>query len=374
MAYLGQLNSYENTEPNKIMVTDRILLTNPLKIATFLRLGSDIGKFSFANIDGKEYRWLEDSYVAETVVVTTGLASAATTTSFTPASLTYLQPGDLLKVDDEIMWVSSVTSGIPQVTRGWGATTGATHANASVATHVGRARIDGDAADDSPMTEVTSSTNYTQIYQRSVEVARTKQKMAQYGISDPMGREIDKKMDELLISLNKLPFYGERYIGTNAANARSAGGLKTFITDNTAEKASATLTRKMVDDTLQDIYDDGGDPDLIITGAWQQRKINDMYEGFITTDRVETVGGMKIHQLMNPITGGMIDILVDRACPTDELFILQSSEIAYYPFDPFFYEDLAKVGDAENGEVVGEYGFVCRSDKWHGYLGGLATS
>ena len=374
MAYKGQLNSYENTEPNKIMVTDRILLTNPLKIATFLRLGSDVGKFDFANTDGKEYRWLEDTYVAESVVVTTGLASAATTTSFTPASLTYLQPGDFLKVEDEIMWVSSVDTGIPQVTRGWGATTGVTHANAVVAYLVGRGRIDGDAADDSPMTEVTSSTNYTQIFQRSVEVARTKQKMAQYGISDPMGREVDKKMDELLILLNKLPFYGERYIGTNAALARSAGGLKTYITDNTAEKSSASLTRAMMDGMFQDIFDDGGDTDLIITGAFQQRAINDMYEGFVQTDRVESVGGIKIQQLVNPITGAMIDILVDRSCPTDELYALQSSEIAFYGFDPFFFEDLAKVGDAEVGEIVGEYGFVCRSDKWHGYLGGLATS
>ena len=374
MAYLGQLNSYENVEPNKIMVTDRILLTNPLKIATYLRLGSDVGKFDFVNTDGKNYRWLEDTYVAETDVAATGLSSGATAVTFTPTSLTIYQPGDLIKIDDEIMWVSAVASGIPTITRGWGDTTGATHADGATATFVGRARIDGDTADDSPMTEVTSSTNYTQIYQRTIEIARTKQKMAQYGISDPMGREIDKKMDELLISLNKLPYFGEKYVGTNAALARTAGGMKTFITDNTAEKSSATLTRAMMDDMLQDIYDDGGDTDLILTGAFQQRQINDMYEGFVTTDRVETVGGIKIHQLMNPITGGMIDILVDRACPSDELYLLQSSELAFYGFDPFFFEDLAKVGDAEKGQVVGEYGFVVRSDKWHGYLGGLATS
>lgn len=373
MAYLGQLNSYENTEPNKIMVTDRILNTNPLKIATYLRLGTDVGKFNFANTDGKNYRWLEDAYQAESVVVTTGLASGDTAVTFTPASLTYLQPGDILKIEDELVWVSAVASGIPTITRSYGASAAATHANASVAYLVGNSRIDGDTADDSSMTEVTSSTNYTQIFQRTIEVARTKQKMAQYGISDPMGREVDKKMDELMILLNKLPFYGEAYVGTSAAG-RTAGGLKAFITDNTSENSSAAVTRALIDGILQDIYDDGGDTDLIITGAWQQRAINDMYEGFVSTDRVESVGGIKIHQLQNPITGGMIDILVDRSCPTDDMYFLQSSEIAFYPFDPFFYEDLAKTGDSEKGQVVGEYGFVCRSDKWHGYLGGLATS
>ena len=373
MAYLGQLNSYENTNPNKIMVTDRILNTNPLKIATYLRLGTDIGKFNFANTDGKAYRWLEDAYVSETdslaVAITTGYA-----VSFTPTTLTYHQAGDVILVDDEKMWVSSVSSGIPTVTRGWGSTTTATHLISSTVTLIGRARIDGDTSDDSPMEEVSTGTNYTQIYQRSVEVARTKQKMAQYGISDPMGREIDKKMDELMILLNKLPYYGARYIGTNAALARTAGGMKTFITDNTSENSSSSLTRTLLDGMFSDIYADGGDTDLILTGAYQQRQINDMYEGFIMTDRAETVGGMMITQLMNPITGSLIDIVVDRSCPADELYALQSSELAFYAFDPFFYEELGKVGDFVGGEIVGEYGFVCRSDKWHGYLGGLATS
>lgn len=373
MAYLGQHNSYENTIPDKIMVTDRILQTNPLKIATYSLLGADVGKFKFVNMDGKEYRWLEDTYVPESVSVTSGLASASTTTSFTPASLTFFQPGDVILVDSEKMWVSAVSSGIPTLTRGWGSTTAATHANASTAYRVGRARIDGDDADDSPQTEVTSSTNYTQIFQRTINIARTRQKMAAYGIADPFAYEVDKKMDELLMQLCKMPYYGERYVGTSSA-ARSAGGFKQFITDNTAEKSSATLTRAFIDGLLEDIHADGGMPDLILTGAFQQRKINDMYEGFVQTERSEALGGIKINQLINPITGVPLDIVVDLHCPTDELYILERDKIAYYAFDPFFFEYLGKTGDAEKGEVVGEYGFVCAADKHHGWLGGLATS
>ena len=373
MAYLGQLNSYENTEVNKIMVTDRILQTNPLKIIPYSAFGADVGKFAFVNMDGKEYRWLEDTYVPETTTVTSGLASASTTTSFTPASLTFFQPGDLMQIDDEILWVSAVASGIPTVTRGWGSTTAATHANASTVTRVGRARIDGDDADNSPQTEVTSSTNYTQIFQRTIDIARTKQKMAQYGIADPMGYERDKKTDELLMQLCKMPYHGQRYVGTASA-ARSAGGLKTFITDNTSEVSGAALTRARIDDLLQDIHADGGDPDLILTGSYQQRKINDFYEGFVTTERSETLGGIRITNLQNPITGTILEVMLDLHCPTDELYILDRSKIAYYPFDPFFFEMLGKTGDADKGQIVGEYGFVCAADKHHGWIGGLATS
>ena len=374
MANLGQLSSYDNTVPDKIMVTDRILQTNPLKIVPYLRLGTNIGKFAFTNLDETLYKWLEDTYVPETTTVSSGLDSAATTTSFTPASLTFFQPGDLIMIEDEKCWVSSVSSGIPQMTRGWGSTSNVTHTDDKTVTRVGRARIDGDDADDSPQTDVTSSTNYTQILQRTINVARSREKSAQYGISSPFDYEVDKKMDELLMQLCKMPYFGEKYIGTDAALARTAGGFRSFITDNTTDVASAALTRDHIDDLLQAIHADGGDPDLILCGAFAQRKINAFYEGFIETERSEVLGGNIINKLMNPISGSWLDDLVDLHCPADEMWVLSSEHIAFYPFDPFFYEDLAKTGDADKGEVVGEYGFVVRADKHHGYLDGISTS
>jgi len=365
--YSGMRSSYTNTEPQKRMVSDRILLTNPLNIKTLLRLGMDAGKFAMTNREGKIYEWLEDTYTPVVAAVTSGLASAATTTSFTPDSLTLLQPGDVLLIDSEQLWVSAVATGIPTITRGWGSTSAATHANSSVLTIVGRARVDGDTADNSPTTEVTTGYNYTQIFQRSVSMARTAQKIAQYGLADPLGYEIDKTMDSLLMLLNKLPFYGEQNAGSGT-EARGAGGLASFITDNLTDAADAALTRKMVDDTLQAIWDDGNNPNLIICGGWAQRKLNDFYEGFVTTERSEEMGGIFIQKLVHPVTGDVLDVMTDRALQTNKMWILSTDEISFYPFDDFFYEELAKVGDFTNGQIVGEYGFVVRNDKAHGLV------
>jgi len=375
MAYQGMLQSYVNTNPNKIMVTDRILLTDPMEIVAFSVLGQDIGKFAMTNRDGKEYRWLEDTYLPEQVTVLTDQWSSVTTnTNLTVSVTTILQPGDILERNDELIWVISVdTAGVASCERNYGGTTSVTHTTATTLNIVGRARIDGDEADDSGMTEVGTGYNYTQIFQKSVEVARTKQKMAQYGISDPMGREVDKAMDELLKLLNKLPYFGKQVEGSTT-QGRAAGGFRSFITDNSTNVSSAALTRDHIDDLLQAIWQDGGNPDLILCGAHSQRKINSFYEGFITTDRSEALGGNMITKLMSPITGKNLDVVIDRDCPTDEMWILESDKIAYYPFDPFFYEDLAKVGDAEVGQVVGEYGFVCQADKHHGFLYGISTS
>ena len=78
-----------------------------------------------------------------------------------------------------------------------------------------------------------------------------------------------------------------------------------------------------------------------------------MYEGFVSTERSEQLGGVLIKKLMNPITGKNIDVVVDRNCPAGQLHILTTDKIAYYPFDPFFYEDLAKTKDTSGyGQVT----------------------
>ena len=389
---LGQVQSYVNSVPDKRMVSDRILMIEPYNIASYLALGTDVGKFNMTNREGKVYEWLEDTFNP----VTTTLNSAAMTTNtstaltLTPANLSLLQKGDVLLVGSEQLWVSAVTSGVATVTRAWGRTQAATHATAATVTVVSRARLDGAAADDSPTTPVASNYNYTQILQRTVNIARTKERLAEYGVTSWEDYEIDKYMKELMMFLNKIPFYGKRPttgsgllggVGTAAA-ARTAGGLRTFVTDNityaTATAATggtaSALTRKHIDDTFMNIWSDGGQPDLIITGAWAQRKINDFYEGFIQTSPEYQIGGNYITKLRHPIDGSMIDILVDRACPTNELWILSRPNIAFYPFDPFFYERLAKTGDSILGEVVGEYGFMCKYDKSHGLVAEFSTS
>lgn len=377
----GLVTIYDNTVPDKRMVTDRIYMMEPLDIVAYSYLGTDMGKFNFTNPDEYTYEWLNDTYTDRVDALGAAIADTTTTTcSIVTANLA--QPGDVWLIDSEQVWVSAVSTTTLTITRAFGGTTAATHDSAAVMTRILRARVDGDDADDSPSTEVTSSYNYTQIFQRTVNLSRSKLKVNQYGIANLEDYQIDKFMDELMMDLSRLPYYGGRSQGTENTVARSAGGFKQFITDNVtyATSTSATggtaqaLLRDHIDDTFQNIFDDGGDPNLILTVAYAQRKINDFYEGFVTTERSEQLGGVLIKKLMNPITGKVVDIVVDRNCPAGQLHLLDTSKIAYYPFDPFFYERLAKTGDAVKGQIVGEYGFVVANEKWHGAVKEFSSS
>ena len=382
MATSGLVTIYDNTIPDKRMVTDRILMVEPYDIAAYSYLGTDMSKFKFVNLDEHSYSWLNDTYTDRTDTITDAFTDTESTTTAVATAANW-QPGDIFLVDSEQIWISAISGTTITVTRGFNGSTAATHADNSVITRIGRARIDGDDADDSPGTEVTSTTNDTQIFQRTVNVSRSELKVSKYGIANVEDYMIDKFMRELMMDLARLPYYGGVSAGTENTVARSAGGLPAFITNNItyATSTAATggtalaLTRDHIDDTLQNIFDDGGDPKLMLTVANAQRKLNDMYEGYVSTARSEQLGGILIKKLMNPITGKILDVVVDRNCPSGQMWILSTKNIAYYPFDPFFYENLAKTKDTSAfGQVVGEYGFVCAYDKSHGAVKEFSSS
>jgi hypothetical protein len=301
------------------------------------------------------------------------LSTTTTTVTVHVADGDLFHVGDVVVMDSEYVWVSAISGDDLTVTRGVGSTTTATHSS-TVAMYIRyNARVEGADSSDSPWTEVTSGYNYSTILQKEVNVSRDDLLFPNYGISNLKNYRIDKNMDILMEQLNRLPFYGKRIEGTSST-ARSSGGFGTFITTNATALSSAVLTRTHIDTEFQQIHAAGGKTDLIICDAWFQRKINDFYEGFVTTGRSETIGGMMIKQLMHPITGQLVNVVVDRHCPAGSAYLLDTRYVGYITVDPFFYEELAKTGDAEMGQTVGEYGFVCAYNKAHSIISGYSTS
>jgi hypothetical protein len=361
------------------MVTDRIVKADVYERRAIDALGLDnANKFRFVNKPFRTYDWLEDTYVITSDTLTAAGGSTATdTTTITVTTPKAYNVGDVILIDSEYIWVSAVntSTGVLTVVRNHGGTQAA-HTHSTTVTIVSSARLEGADSDDSPTTEVTSTTNCSQIFQREIQVSRDEKLFPLYGITDLEDYYIDKKMDELIMMLNRVPYHGQRQAGSSShSSGRSAGGFETFISTNTTAAGSVDLTRDHIDDMLEDIYGYGGSPDALFCAPFQQRKINEIYDGFIRTERSERVGGNRIDWLESPIPGMIpLQIIVDRHCKTGTVYLVSRKYAGYITIDPFFYERLGKVGDAELGQVVGEYGFVVAFEKAHGYINGLTTS
>lgn len=370
----GLITSYDNTVPQKRMVTDRIIMADPYDITTMLALGLDnASKFQFVNTPGRTYEWLEDAYPAVSdAAAATNITNSSTTTTIAVTTGNLFHVGDVVQIDLEYVWVSSISTNTLTVVRNFGGTQ-ATHESTATVYIRYNARLEGAASSAAPWTEVSSATNCSTIFHKEVKISRDDKLFPNYGVAGLKEYRIDQNMDILMEQLNRLPYYGSRNAGTSSA-ARSSGGFATFITTNATAMSSAVLTRKAIDDEFQQIWAAGGKTDLILTDAWGQRKINDFYEGFVETARAESIGGIMIKQLMHPVTGSLVKVVVDRHCPTGNMYMLDTRYLGYITVDPFFYEDLAKTGDFEVGQTVGEYGFVCAYNKAHSILSGYSTS
>jgi len=373
----GIMQSYSATWPQKRMVTDRIIMTDPMSIAGLNALGlHSESKFAFVNAPGRSYEWLEDTYVdrSDTAADAATFTCDSTTTTIEVTTGTKFNIGDVIQIDSEYMWVSGISTNTLTVTRDYGGTQD-THASTSTVYIRYNTRLEGAAVGtNNGFTEPSTGYNYSSILQKPINISRTNALIKQYGIDDVREREIDKGMDELLMKLNLSLYHGQRAVGSTTT-PRSLGGLGTFITTNPTSASSAALTQKMIEDEIQDCWTYGGSPDLILCGAWAKRKLGSFFDGYVRTTRDETRGGIIIDQLINPIGGGYLDVVVDRHCPTNYLWILDRRYVGFITIDDFFYEELGKVGDsAAYGQIVGEYGLVVAHEKAHSNVNTFSTS
>jgi len=366
------ITTYSDTTAQKRAISDLISLIDPYDtpFVSYFGLEGDAGAFRIVNWPSTKYEWLEDDLAALASALSGSITSNATTITVDDAS--FFKPGHVLLVDAEYMWVSSAntSTNVLTVTRNFGGTQ-ATHADAATVAIVSMARAEGAETHDDYKTDITAPYNYTSIFHKGVKITRSARIVSQYGIADEWDYQIGKAIPELMRLVERSVFYGQRKSGSASA-ARSFGGLKTFITDNTSSLSGAALSRKDIEDVVQSCFEDGGQPDLIVCGPWVKRKISGFYESTVRTERSEDRGGVIINYIETEF--GVLQVLMDRWCPATELFVLDSEHIGFLPYDPFFTEELAKTGDYIRGQVVGEYGFVVRHDKAHGYITSISTS
>lgn len=257
------------------------------------------------------------------------------------------------------------------MTRNYGGTQ-ATHADTATVTLINHARLEGADADyKRAFSDITAPYNYTQILQDDVKVSRTQNKISQYGITEEFDYQAAKKVQEMLRLINKGFYRGQRKAGS-ATTPRAFGGAETFITDNTSSMSDGALTQKALEDAIASAWEDGGQPDVIFCNSWVKRKITSFYAPNVRTTRDESRGGVTISEVETEF--GVINLVMDRWCPSTKLYVVESQYVGFLAYEPFFQEELAKVGDSVRGQVVGEYTMVVKNDKAHALIKSISST
>lgn len=370
-------STYSDPTTHRRAITDVISLIDPTDTPAIAAMGGLDGaasKFRFVNWPSKTVEWLEDTHapLSDTLNESASITSTVTTITVTDASL--YEPGYIIKIDSEYLWVSSaaITTNILTVTRGVAGSTAATHASTASIEIISNARVEGAESTPVAFTTRTTGSNVTQIFHQEVKVPRSQIKLSQYGIADEMAYQKDKAVPAIMRMVEKHIFNSKSLSTGSVSVGRIMNGLQGFITTN--KISGASLSQAAFENAVLSAYNNGGGgPWVAFVNPVVKQKIKNFYDTTgvasatilrVSQDTREV--GMNIDRINTPF--GTVDLVMTRWVASNIVPIVDLQHVGFITYDPFQWEDLAKTGDYERAEVVGEFTFCLRQEKAHAIL------
>jgi hypothetical protein len=187
---------------------------------------------------------------------------------------------------------------------------------------------------------------------------------------------MEKRMKEIATDIEKALITGTGNSGASGT-ARQVHGILNFISTNVTTgtgTGSETLTEAMYNDTLQKIWAAGGRPDTTYVNGFQKRKISSFASN--STRFVQMSEGASLVNSVPVYESdfGKQRIELDSFMTTSVAAILQKDMWKVAILRPIHVVDVATVGDAKRGALVGELTLEARNEASSGQITQLSTS
>lgn len=330
--------------------------------------------------------WLEDSLLPniDAIVEDTFTPSPTLASTFGVANADRFRVGDQVRAagSAEIMLVTDVGSGDITVQRGYGGTTAEAISDGQPLHIVCNAALEGDDAAAARFTVRSRLTNCTQIFSATVEVSGSEQAVRQIAINDELDYQKHQRLREMLRELEDAVINSVAPASNqqgSAAIRRTMRGLRSFIATNrfvpdvNGFPDDTTLTEEQLNTALRAIWQNSnGSVDLIVVGGSEKRAINQ----FVASNRRYSAQGETYKDAISVYESdfGVCRIVLSRSVPAGTVLLLDSSRIEVLPLAgrSFQYRPLARTGDRESGQLVGEYTLELRNENAHGIIEGLS--
>jgi hypothetical protein len=364
-------------------VSDLVAINSPFETPLLDALG-DPARSAHSTV----HEWLEDALLPNTDAIDEDdFTDPEVDTTFGVANVSRFRVGDQVRTPDgEVMLVTSLDAGNGTITvqRGYGGTSIAALEDDAVLQIIGNAALEGADAAAPRFTTRSRMTNYTQIFAATVEVSGSELAVNQIGVGDELEYSKQQRLRELMRDLENCVINGRSPAVTPQGSAsvrRTMRGIIASLESNlffpgTAGFPSDTdLTEAQLNLALREIWkSSAGRVDLIVVGGRQKRAIN----AFVASDRrFYSPGDDRFREQLGVYESdfGVCRVVLSRWVPGDCVLLLDSSRIDVMPLAgrSFHYKPLARTGDRESGQIVGEYTLELRNENAHGLIRGLAA-
>ncbi len=334
------------------------------------------------------HEWLEDAPLPNTVGVV----------GFDVPNLIEVDHPNRVRIHDqlrlelpdstEVFRVTAISGNELTVIRGYGNTpTGTTPSSGHTLRILGNATAEGADAADPRFTLRSRRSNTTQIFAATVEVSGSELAVRQAGVKDELEYQKAMRLRELLRDLENSVVNGVADANPPSGNPagsdaapRTMRGIAAsieshrFAPDINGFPAETDLTEEQLNLALREMWQGGGaGADLIVVGGRQKRAIN----RFVASTRRFASSAETFKDSIGVYESdfGECRVILCRSVPPGAVLLLDSSRIGVLPLAgrSFGYRPLARTGDREAGQLVGEYTLEFRNEGCHGLITGLAA-
>ena len=232
--------------------------------------------------------------------------------------------------------------------------------------------VEGNEASLITPTTLTRVTNSCQINQKAVAVSGTQDAVNKAGMSKELAYRVVLHGKEIKRDIETALLQNTQAVTGSTTVARALNGVTGFVTTNTTTISTA-LTVDDVNGILEDCWNEGGDPDVLMGNGTTKRLISNLAGNTSSTYAVEwnqDAAGKKLSTAVDIWDG---DFGVQRIVPNrfDATLTIKALQMDYWKLAelrPMAITQLAKTGDTEKRLLNSECTLECRAENANGIL------
>lgn len=368
-------------------VSDIISIVSPFETPLLDHLG-DPQRAATSTV----HEWLEDTLLPNSDAIDDqNILDPTGQTAVNVANGDRFEVGDQIMIvgGEEVMLVTAVNNRTLTLVRQYGGTPSTPLVDGAPIAILGNAALEGADAPEARFTSRLRLQNYTQIFTASVEVSGSQLAAHAIGVDDEMDYQKQERLRELIRDLENCVINGvapesdPQGSGTIRRTMRGIiGSVQTNVFlpgANGMPDGGGTendeLTEPLLNAALRQIWEhSSGRVDTILCGGAQKRRINT----FIAAGQRFMDHEKRFSSMVDVYESdfGICRVVMSRWVPQDAVLLLDSSRIDVLPLAgrSFHFKSLASTGDAEQGQVIGEYTLEFRNENAHGALRGLGLA
>lgn len=260
----------------------------------------------------------------------------------------------------------------------------------SLSAAANNAAIEGADATTTVSTPTKRLGNYTQISTKTPQVSRTQRNVDTAGRGDEMDYQVMKmakelKRDQELILLsNKAKVAGsevlarqlagiESWLATNYTPGGAGGAAPTGDgTDIRTVGALTAFSEADLKSTLASIWDEGGNPDMIMAGSFNKQAMSAFVGGGASGPAQRTVNGdsTRVNTAIDVYVSdfGSLAVVPNRFMVQNSVLVLEMDKWCMSSLASFQETPLAKNGDSDRVQLLSEYTLESKNEAASGII------